>query len=269
VNYPNVRQSLFLMLVVLSLQLLFMTVIASLAKSSGYAIDSTLSVGVVNLAAFSIILFRSLKHRGNDFFAAYEVKEFNYLILVPLTLFVFGLSILLSEADNLTRAVFPMPKAIAAVMESLEPGPGTMWISILTLSVVAPFTEELFFRGLVFKGLMGSHSKEMAMVISALFFALFHMNPWQFIGAFLAGLFFAWLFIAYGSVLPCIIAHALNNFIPILFTYLLKLDIPGFTSSLDAKLFQPAWFDLGGAGLILIALLMFSGINRRSLRAAR
>lgn len=264
VNYPNIRQSLFLMLVVLGLQILFSRLNGVMASFFGYPLNQALSAGVVNLAAFAGVLSYALKFRGGRFFSAYEVKGFDGRILTPLVLMTFGLAILLSEASNLTQALFPMPKSIASVMSSLRPEANAAWISILTLSVVAPLTEELFFRGLLLKGLLGVHPRRTSMVVSALFFALFHLNPWQFLGAFVAGLFFAWLFVRYGSVLPCVLAHALNNFIPILVTYLLRVDIPGFTSPLDARAFQPAWFDLAGAGLVLASVALFFLIGRRA-----
>jgi hypothetical protein len=45
--------------------------------------------------------------------------------------------------------------------------------------------------------------------------------------------------------------------VPILFFSILKIDVPGYSSNLEARGYQPLWFDLTGVVLIFLAGLMF------------
>ena len=77
------------------------------------------------------------------------------------------------------------------------------------------------------------------------FFGLFHLNPWQFIGATTWGILFAWWFIQTRSILPCVFGHALVNALAC--RYLFQLEIPGFTGE-----FAPRWLHF--IGFVLAAL---------------
>lgn len=60
--------------------------------------------------------------------------------------------------------------------------------------IIVAFAEEMYFRGYVLNNLMLSFNKYIALVLSALFFAIVHTaNPdftiWSFVGIFIAGLF--------------------------------------------------------------------------------
>jgi hypothetical protein len=60
-------------------------------------------------------------------------------------------------------------------------------------------------------GLMRNYSRFTAVFISALLFALFHLNPWQFPATFILGLFLGILMIRTRNIYICIIGHAINN----------------------------------------------------------
>jgi membrane protease YdiL (CAAX protease family) len=78
--------------------------------------------------------------------------------------------------------------------------------------LVAPLAEEFFFRGLVLRGYLGRYSMTKAAWASAVFFAVFHLNPWQAVVVLLPGLGFTWLFLRTGSLVPGILSHATVNF---------------------------------------------------------
>jgi hypothetical protein len=70
----------------------------------------------------------------------------------------------------------------------------------------------------------------------------------------------------YGSVLPCVAASALLNFIPILLAMILKLDIRGFSGPATTLEFQPPWLDALGAASVAAAILILAlmrGLWRR------
>ena len=80
------------------------------------------------------------------------------------------------------------------------------------VGLLAPLCEELVFRGAVLRALLRWTPRHwVAIAISALFFALIHVNPAQMPHAFLAGLLLGWLYYRTDSVVPGIVLHWVNN----------------------------------------------------------
>ena len=81
----------------------------------------------------------------------------------------------------------------------------------LAIGLLAPFAEEIVFRGAILRSLLASMKPWTAIVISALFFSIVHMNPAQMPFAFLAGLLLGWMYWRTGSILPGMAYHWANN----------------------------------------------------------
>jgi membrane protease YdiL (CAAX protease family) len=75
----------------------------------------------------------------------------------------------------------------------------------------APLLEEVFFRGILLKGLLRNYRPVVAIGQSALLFGLMHMSPAQSIATALMGALLGWLYYRTGSVRLCIGLHMLNN----------------------------------------------------------
>ena len=85
------------------------------------------------------------------------------------------------------------------------------WGGILAIAIVGPVLEELLFRGAITKALLQQYNPTKAILISALLFGAFHINPAQILPAFLIGILLAWTYYKTGSLIPCIFMHILNN----------------------------------------------------------
>ena len=83
------------------------------------------------------------------------------------------------------------------------------------VSVAAPVCEEFFFRGIIQKGLTPRPpaSTVRALVMSAVVFSAFHLDPVGFAARTELGLLFGWLYLRTGSLWPSIGAHAANNLV--------------------------------------------------------
>ena len=78
--------------------------------------------------------------------------------------------------------------------------------------IVAPFFEEIIFRGLLFPTLHAKVGGHLAIMGSALFFALAHGYGFvAFLAVLWSGLLWGWAYARTGSLLPGMIAHAINN----------------------------------------------------------
>jgi len=96
-----------------------------------------------------------------------------------------------------------------ALMEQMTGGP--FWSSFLVTAIFAPVFEEWMCRGVVLRGLLTKMKPGWAIVVSALFFALIHMNPWQALNAFIIGLVMGYVYYRTGSLLLTMLIHFINN----------------------------------------------------------
>ena len=87
-------------------------------------------------------------------------------------------------------------------------------------AVVAPFAEELFFRGYVFRAYMRQKGVWRAFLYSSLLFAMVHLNLPAILPIFVVGLLLSFLYYRTGSVVPGMIAHGLNNAVAFTLLYL-------------------------------------------------
>ena len=92
---------------------------------------------------------------------------------------------------------------------------GNPFFVILKYGLAPAIFEEMLFRYLPLRRL-GSYSPRLAVFYSALFFSLVHASLLKIPYALLAGLIFAAIDIAAGSVLPSMIIHFINNLLSIL-----------------------------------------------------
>ena len=100
-----------------------------------------------------------------------------------------------------------LPDWMGATFDVLQSG----WLGIICISVLGPVLEEMLFRGAITKVLLQKYSPVKAIILSALIFGIFHINPAQVVGAVLSGVLFAWLYYKTGSLVPGILIHILNN----------------------------------------------------------
>jgi membrane protease YdiL (CAAX protease family) len=85
------------------------------------------------------------------------------------------------------------------------------WFLLIGGAIVAPFVEEVFFRGFVFAGLRPRYGWQRAAVISSALFALIHLVPTAILPIFLLGYIFAYLYQRSNSIWPAILMHSATN----------------------------------------------------------
>jgi len=101
--------------------------------------------------------------------------------------------------------------------------PAEFAVIVVAGAVAAPIAEELFFRGFVYQSYARRYPPLVAAVLSAVLFALLHVNLAAFLPIFVMGLFLAWLFQRTGSLVPGMVAHGLNNAIAFTLLYLVGM----------------------------------------------
>ncbi len=92
---------------------------------------------------------------------------------------------------------------------------------------IAPLTEEIIFRGILYKSLRNNFSFSIAVILSSLVFSLFHNDLFTFAGIFIFGCFLSIIFERHGYLWPSIGLHFFNNFFTNLFVFFIKFHQAG------------------------------------------
>lgn len=116
-------------------------------------------------------------------------------------------------AVTMQRTVFEhLPTQEHPVVPLMASGGAALWLAFVLAVVVAPVIEEIFFRGVLFRGLRSRMGLGGAAAFSAFVFASLHPTlPSGFLPIFTLGMVLAVLREKTGSLYPGMIAHALNN----------------------------------------------------------
>jgi membrane protease YdiL (CAAX protease family) len=123
-------------------------------------------------------------------------------------------------------------------------------IAVLCIGVAPAFAEEGFFRGLMQTRLRARWSRWPAIVVTALAFGVFHVDPVQGSEAFVAGVFFGWVVDRFGGLRPSIAAHAFNNAMFVVFASLAASDEEG-TRAVTVGVLVGGLAACGGAAAVI------------------
>lgn len=231
-----------------------------------YGIDfaNTYSMLVSYPVMFVIaMLYASAKSRRNMLFNeinipvdSYRVKEGQmnrYLLALMCAVGTIAAALAVEPAIKIvpTTGEFwgPFYEAIKTAMEGLTGGP--LWVALLSTAVFAPFFEEWLCRGMILRGLLQKTSPATAIIVSAVFFALIHLNPWQAIPAFLLGCLFGLVYYKTGSLKLTMLMHCVNNTFSVILSQIPALEGTEYLGDIITDKLQ--------YGIILCACLCLTG----------
>jgi len=195
---------------------LFIQLLAGLAVDLVARLFPTLSgvmTQIISMSVFSIatiILFLSMK--WTEVSMSY-IKSRPWVVLLWCVVAAFGTIIPSIFLQDL------LPEWPASIQQFSREAEAQIYEIVGTrggyfvICLLAPVAEELVFRGAILRALLRWRPSQrwLMIVVSALLFALIHLNPAQMPHAFLAGLLLGWLFMRTGSVIPGIAFHWANN----------------------------------------------------------
>lgn len=90
---------------------------------------------------------------------------------------------------------------------------GVQILGVLLTTILAPIGEEYCLRGLILNRAQKSFGTVGCIIMSGIFFGIYHLNPVQGLYAIPLGMIFAYVVIKYKSVIPGVIIHFINNLI--------------------------------------------------------
>ena len=159
------------------------------------------------------MLYASAKSRRNEGFEkGYALHSHNFggrnglsMALIVSAMAVAGAFVI----EPVSMLLPEMSEAMKATMELMLNGP--IVITLISVSVFAPFFEEWLCRGIILRGLLKKVKPGWAIVISALIFGLIHGNLWQAIPAFIIGVILGYVYYKTGSLKLTMLMHCVNN----------------------------------------------------------
>ncbi len=178
--------------------LLLVSVLSGIVQGYWYA----LLVNAVCILGVNVVVYLILCGRPE----LYRKAE-NYSRIEPIAFLVTGV-FLSCVAVFFLKLVFPQDNSAGSVPEG-----GDLLLYAAYTLVLAPVTEELAFRGAVLSRLARSFGANSAALVSAVFFAAYHLDVSQMLYTFVLGYFLALLAQRSGSLVICILVHAGNNLI--------------------------------------------------------
>ena len=169
----------------------------------------------------------------------------------------FGLEIIKSELSNLLQSMLPVPDGFFSSRFYM---PKNAFFVIVAHALFPGFTEEVFFRGVIARRFFRHYSPIKSVLLSAALFGIIHLNPWQAVNAFYAGIFYGWIYWRYRTVWLCMFAHAYHN---ILVSYMSFPYVAAGKSGYQQVWRHPLWFDIMGLLLFGFGLLTVIVLSRK------
>lgn len=225
------------------------------------------TVSILSIIVFGIILYfkqkNSIKYSDKPFVSLRgKVEKKEFMESITLFLGAFGITILwvilisfLSESSPFYKELLESHDSTLGNLVGTE----SLMFSIITIAIIVPITEELFFRGLIYGRLRQAMRPIVAILISSIVFGIFHGNVVQGVYAFLIGCTLALVYEKTDSLILSIFGHGLINAIGMGLPSLeldklrLVLTIIGCIAIIPSVIIIRKWFmesrDVGSIGI--------------------
>lgn len=216
-DFPNFYAALLILALLFGLQI----IISIIAYDLGFVFEAgdPIAVGLITIISCGFIFSLLLKYKKIAYAEIFNtssnsIKSMLALLTAPLLLTAGGAVFWISDITNLIILHYPIGQNEYMMFVRLF---GGGLVTIITVCVIAPFAEEILFRGIFLRSFLVNYSTVNAIILSALLFALSHLNIYQIPVALIIGCFLGWLYVRTRSLWPCIVGHSLYNACALIF----------------------------------------------------
>jgi membrane protease YdiL (CAAX protease family) len=157
------------------------------------------------------------------------------LLILPIAMVVPALFLTDVAMMSIVETLFPLSRAQELMFERMVSSDVGI---IIMVCILAPFLEEMLFRGIILRSFMNQYSTKNAIILSSLLFGAAHLNVYQFVGATTTGLLLGWLYVRTHSIWPCIMLHAFYNTSCVLYANLMEGSKNDYSEALPIS----TWF---------------------------
>lgn len=201
------------------------------------------------------MLYASSQSRRNEVFEkGYALDSSNFgqnrwwVMIVAVMFSTISLAFI---CEPLMKVLPQTPEWFEQIMNSILKN-SPLWVTLISVSVFAPLFEEWLCRGIVLRGLLTKMNPAWAIIISAAFFAVLHMNPWQALPAFILGLLFGYVYYKTGSLKLTMLMHFTNNTMSAIFS-----KIPQFE---EAETFMDVMSPWAYAAVFALSVIILAAV---------
>lgn len=261
-GYPNVGQSFVALLILLGMAIAVQLPLALLqmwlpqritGNDTFYLAFNFVAYALTFLFTALILLSKKEKkeHTRYQWFRLGDIKPFEIILLLVLT-------ILMGVATEPVYKIVPSIDWIDKLMyEELKRLIQPHILSFCIIALLPAIFEETLMRGIILDGLLKRYSPVSSILLSSFLFGLMHLNPMQFVGGMIAGIFLGWVYWKTKSLVACMVIHGTNN----AFSYFLSLKF-GIDAYLSQMVSQSTYIIL----VIVSSVLFIGGIWWLSVR---
>ena len=215
-NDLTIKQSIGIVGIVL-LCSIFFGVLSLLFKN---LIGEELSILLSYVLGMGVPLLFVYRKRVNS--AVLGTYNFNFgnwkmLLMLSVAVIAIQLGIISPICDQL-----PMTEFMKEILLGIGKHKGVF--SYIMIVIAAPILEELIFRGIILDGLLRKYSPIKSIIISSVLFGIMHLNPWQFVAAFIIGLFTGWIYYRTQKLTLTIWIHMVNNLFAFISMYFIDVE---------------------------------------------
>lgn len=226
--YPTVPFVCLFILIVTFLQLPANIFIKSVSITAGIFINEVLIIAAVPIIASLLLKFDTSK--------LFPFTRPSWSSLIYVAILTIPMALLIDYGVAASELILPLPARYHDFLERITAysGPAEFTLKIFTLCVLPGICEEILFRGFIQTSLEIKLGKTIAIVMTAILFAILHGNPWYVHLYFALGLFLSWVYATSRTLTVPIVCHTINN----LWTFInhaggVKYPLKNFSDPLD------------------------------------
>ena len=267
-TYPRIKNAVVLCVLFVVFQGALGLILGVIQVASGIAAGSSAygaALIIVQLLSFVLVFLIAARKSQAGLSELFRFKAVPAAAWGAAVLIAVGFVIVCSEIDNLMNLILPMPAFLQDIFGDMFAGDSIV-IALILIGLIPGFAEEMLFRGVILRGFSRNYSARKAVIVSAVLFGLVHLNPWQFVTAFIIGIVVGWICLRTESIVLCVFIHIFNNTVYLLAARFSDVfTIRGFNTNFSTPMeFQPLWFDLVGILLAAGGILLFHRLTRKT-----
>jgi hypothetical protein len=128
---------------------------------------------------------------------------------------------------------------------------------IVVVAVTPAICEEVMFRGYIQKSFELKYNKFLGALITALFFGMFHFNPYALIALTALGLYFGFAAYKTDSIFVPIILHFTNNFVAVILYFIFGDEELKQNKVIPVSELSSTWIAFGLQLLLFVIIILF------------
>ena len=182
-----------------------------------------------------------------------SIQNFALQKLADVSPFIKNITNMLDQLDKLVEKTYGSLLTSHSVFESS--------FIILVVAVIPALCEETLFRGFVQKSFEQRLKPFWSIFITALFFGLYHFNPYGLLPLIALGAYFGFAAYASNSIFVPMILHFINNLLAVLAFFLLGSDELINTAANKTESLFPQLISFTIFGILFFAYIFYIKIN--------